>query len=104
MHYKCTNCAYIGNSVNELCQHLRISHSFYEGSQLRLKCCLPPCPSLLKTFSEFRKHIAKCKLNIKKSCVVNQLNNSTEILPNSFIHDNDEDSSANIANDLNMHK
>jgi len=101
MHYKCTNCTYIGNSVNELCRHLRISHSFYEGSQLRLKCCFPPCPSLLKTFSGFRKHIAKCKLNIKKPCVVNQPNNSTEILPNSFIHDSDEDSSVNIDNDLN---
>ncbi|KYN17969.1 hypothetical protein ALC57_09750, partial [Trachymyrmex cornetzi] len=75
MPYMCTNCIYVVNSIKELCQHLRIIHSFYEGSQLQLKC-FSNCPSIFKTYSGFRKHLAKCKLNLEKICTdISQLVN-----------------------------
>ncbi|KYM97806.1 hypothetical protein ALC62_11501, partial [Cyphomyrmex costatus] len=61
--------------------YLRIIHSFYEGSQLNLKCYFLNCPSIFKTYSGFKKHLAKCKLNIEQVCTDNS-NNSTEILNN----------------------
>jgi len=79
MPYICRNYTYVANSINELCRHLRITHSLYEGSQLNLKCCFLNCPSIFKTYSGFRKHLAKCKLNIETVCTIDNSNNLTEI-------------------------
>lgn len=108
MPYMCTNCTYVANLIKELCRHLRISHCFYEGSQLNLKCCFPNCPSILKTYSGFRNHIVKCKVNTEKVCNVDvddDSNNLTEILPN-YISNTDKDinTRSNNESNTNTHK
>lgn len=89
MPYICTHCTYNANSINELCRHLRINHSLYEGSQLNLQCCFLNCSSIFKTYSGFRKHLAKCKLNNEQVCTTDDSNNLTEFpLCNSNVEEN----------------
>lgn len=105
MAYICRLCTFIGSSINDLCRHLRISHSFYEGSQLKLQCSFPNCPSIFTTYSGFRKHLAKCKFNFETICTTKNPNNLTEIEPHVIAHDADEDLSitnTNTNNELNI--
>lgn len=89
MSLECYLCTYNTSEIKEICNHLRNRHMLFDGSNLFLKCCAG-CPSVLKTYNGFRKHLKKCQQlqNPSSNCEQSyDINNDFTFL--SIANDND---------------
>lgn len=91
MSLECYLCTYKTSKINQICSHSRNRHMLFDSSNLILKCCAG-CPSVLRTYNGFRKHLKKCQQlqNLTSNCEQSyNINNDSALL--SIANDNNDE-------------